>query len=1134
MTEKQDRASHSGPVAIRLPLPLLVALLIALQAVPAHSAGEKGAGGYNAATAENPVAARQEQQGAEIDQAIFGQLTYRHIGPVGNRVSAVVGVPGDPNIYYIGAASGGVFKTIDGGVHWRPIFDDQPAASIGSLAIDPVNPNVVWAGTGETFIRSNVVAGNGIYKSVDGGKSWQRMGLEKTGRIGRIVINPQDPDIVFAAALGHLYGPQQERGVFRTRDGGKSWERVLFVDENTGAADIVIDPNNPRILFAGMWQMQIWTWGRKSGGPGSGLWRSKDGGDTWVELTDGSHNGLPKKPLGKIGLAMSPQDSQRVYALIETNSSREIWELDEHQGVLWRSDDGGDSWRMVNGNHVLAQRPLYYTRMAVAPDDADEVHFMSTRHTKSLDGGLTVKSGGAGGDNHTMWIDPEIPDRMIVGNDGGVSISTTRGKTWFRPQLPIAQMYHVYVDNQIPYNVMGNRQDGGSASGPSNYLGGGGFGGSFIPTSAWHSVGGCESGFAVPDPVDNNIVWSGCYDSILERYDARNGYARNVTVWPDNPEGWAAGDLKYRFQWTSPIAISPHDHDRVYVGSQVVHMTTNGGQSWQVISPDLTTNDKSKQQKMGGLTYDDTSPTYAAVLFAIAESPVQEGLIWTGSNDGLIHLTRDGGGTWTNVTGNFKDLPPWGTFSRIEPSRYAAGTAYVAVDFHQVGIFNPYLYKTSDYGASWERIDATIPRSVLSYTHVVREDPVRRGLLYAGTGNAIYVSFDDGAHWLPLQSNLPHAPVHWLTIQEHFNDLVVGTYGRGFWIMDDITPLRQLTDEVKDSDAYLFEVRPAYRFRNKEGNMSPNTPAAGQNPPYGASINYWLGGPQPEGEDQGRKVKIEILDGNGETVRTLGKLPSGAGIDRNSERGQAHEKPSTEAGINRVYWDLRYESSHTAKLRSKPPHHSHFKLDEDGSRRIPDGGRVAPLAPPGEYTVKLTVDGTEFTRPLVVLKDPHTAGTEADIAAQFKVMLALRDDVNDLVEMLDEAESVREQIGELNRRIKGLASLTENDTKEIVEAGKGVDQKLIDLEMKFTDLRLNGGQDSLRYGRQLYAKMTSLAGYIGSSDFRPTDQQRAVLEMYGEMLGTYQQQMSEIRDTDVAAFNHMLREKGLGTVITGG
>ena len=694
-----------------------------------------------------PSPAKSQVTAAEV----FSALPYRHIGPVGNRVTAVTGVSGDPNTYYFGAASGGVFRSRDGGHHWTPIFDAQDAASIGAIAIAPSADSVIWVGTGEAFIRSNVSIGDGVYRSTDGGNTWEHKGLPASGRIGRIVVNPTDPGIVYAAALGHLYGPQEEKGIFRTTDGGDSWERVLFVDESTGGVDVVMDPNNPQVLFAATWQMFIQPWGRWSGGPGSGIYMSRDAGDTWERLEG---NGLPNGTMGKIGLAIAPSNSDRIYALIETNTNRDYEPLDEHEGVLWRSNDGGGSWTMVNADHTLAQRPLYYSRVVTAPDDPEEVHFLSTRYSRSLNGGEDFSFGNPGGDSHDMWIDPLLPDRMIVGHDGGVSVSTDRGVSWWRPRLPIAQMYHVNTDTRIPYSVYGNRQDGGTLMGPSNSLTNG-----RISIGEWQSVGGCETGFSVPDPVEPNIVWAGCYDGVLSRYDHRLGLARRVSVWPANAEGWAAGELRYRFQWTFPIHISPHDHERIYVGSQHVHVTTNGGQSWAVLSPDLTTNDKSKQQRTGGLTLDDGGPTYAAVLFAIAESPRQEGVIWTGSNDGLVHVSLDRGQTWTNVTENIPDLPPWGTISNIEPSPHDAGTAYLTVDFHQLGNTEPYVYKTTDYGASWESLSQTIPRSVFSYVHVIREDPVRPGLLYLGTENALYVSLDDGENWTRMRNNLPPAPV---------------------------------------------------------------------------------------------------------------------------------------------------------------------------------------------------------------------------------------------------------------------------------------------------------------------------------------------------------------------------------------
>jgi photosystem II stability/assembly factor-like uncharacterized protein len=1035
----------------------------------------------------------QAQELSELTGDFFDAFQYRHIGPVGNRVSAVVGIPGDPNIYYFGAASGGVFKTVDGGVHWEPVFDDQSAQSIGALAIDPTNPNVVWAGTGEAHIRSNVSIGNGVYRTTDGGKTWSHMGLEKTGRISRIVIHPRDPDIVFVAALGHLYGPQEERGVYRTNDGGESWERVLFSTENAGASDLVMDPNNPEILFAGMWEMVIWTWGRQSGGPGSGLFMSKDGGDSWEELKG---NGLPKPPLGKVVLAMTPDNSDRIYALIETNSNRDFAELKEHQGVLWRSDDGGASWDMVNPDHTIVQRPHYYSRVVAAPDDQNEVHFMATSHTTSLDGGVTVERGSAGGDNHDMWIDPLQPDRIVVGNDGGISISTTRGKTWFKPRLPIAQMYHAFTDNRIPYFVYGNRQDGSSFRGPSNSLSGGS-----IPIGEWTPVGGCESGFSIPDPVDNNIVWTGCYEGILDRHDLRNGQSRNVSVWPDNPEGWPAGELRYRFQWTFPVHISPHDHNRVYAGSQHVHQTTDGGHSWTVISPDLTTNDKTKQEKTGGLTPDDASPTYAAVLFAIAESPLEEGVIWTGSNDGLVHVSKDGGGSWTNVTENIPDLPPWGTVSNIEPSRYDAGTAYISVDFHQVGNTAPYAYKTTDYGESWDSVTEDIPESVFSYVHVIREDPVRPGLLYLGTENSLFASFDDGKEWVPLQSNLPHAPVYWLTIQEHFNDLVVATYGRGFWILDDLTPLQQLTPEALDASVHLFSPRPAYRFRSKDGRIGqPEDPGAGRNPRGGASIHYLLK-EKPEGS-----VKLAILDSTGETVRDLGSV-SGA------------------EGLNRVYWDLRCESSETPRMRTKVLEHAHVAIGDDGWRPAGERGRVSPLAPPGEYTLRLSVGDEEFTETLTVLKDPNSTGTVADILAQTEVVLELREEANAVVGIINEAEILRAQLLDLTARVKEM-----DGSEEITDLVTELEAALEELEMGLTDLRLSGGsagQDSLRWPRQLYAKITSLAGYISGSDFPPTMQQLEVHERYQGLLEQAQSEMEALETGLLAELNQLLLEKGI-------
>ena len=1026
---------------------------------------------------------------------LFSGLEYRHIGPVGNRVSAVTGVPGDPNTYYFGAASGGVFRSTDGGHHWTPIFDDLDVASIGAIAIAPSADSVIWVGTGEAFIRSNVSIGNGVYRSTDGGDTWEHKGLPATGRIGRVVVHPTDPDLVYAAALGDLYGPQEERGVFRTKDGGDSWERILFVDEYSGGVDIVMDPNDPQILFAATWQMFIQTWGRWSGGPGSGIYMSRDAGDTWERLEG---RGLPTGMMGKVGLAMSPSDSDRVYALIETNSNRDFAPLEEHEGVLWRSDDGGANWRMVNADHTLAQRPLYYSRLVAAPDNADEVHFLSTRYSRSLNGGQDFSLGNPGTDSHDMWIDPLMPDRMIVGHDQGLSISTDRGESWWRPRLPIAQMYHVNTDTRIPYRVYGNRQDGATQMGPSNSLRGGG-----ISIGEWQSVGGCETGFSVPDPEDPDIVWAGCYDGLLSRYDHRTQLARRVNVWPANAEGWPAGELRYRFQWTFPVHISPHDHERVYVGSQHVHVTTNGGQSWEVVSPDLTTNDKTKQQTTGGLTPDDAGPTYGSVLFAIAESPLQEGEIWTGSNDGLVHVSLDAGQSWTDVTANLPDLPRLGTVSNIEPSRHEAGTAYLTVDRHQQGDTEPYVYKTTDFGASWASLSRTIPRSVFSYAHVIREDPVRPGLLYLGTENALYVSLDDGANWRRMRSNLPPAPVHDLTIQSHFNDLVVATYGRGFWIMDDITPLQQLTEEVTASEAHLFAPRSAYRFLTRQGSQSqPEDPGAGRNPTYGASLSFYLRG-VPDDD-----VELEVRDEAGELVQQL---------------NTAELRP----GINRAHWDLREASSNTPVLRTRPSEHSHVEVPV-GGRPLGEGGRVTPLAPPGRYTVTLRAAGLELVQPLELLKDPNSGGSELEILEQVTMLREIRESVDSVVVLIEEIEGIRVQT-QLVPEINADHAAAE----EIRVAARTLEEELIDLETRLFDVRLTGGtarQDTLRWARRLYARLTSLAGYITGTDDRPTDQAREVFEMLRSELGDYQRQMMAIRE-DIATFNRFLDDRGIDPIV---
>ncbi len=1048
------------------------------------------------------------QQAARVPADLYSRLTWRHIGPEGNRISAVSGVPGDPLVYYAGSASGGIAKSTDGGISWQQIFDDQPVHSIGDIAVAPSDPSTVWAGTGEACIRSHISVGEGIFKSTDAGRSWTRMGLERTGRIGRVIVHPQNPDVVLACALGHAYGPQPERGVFRTMDGGKTWDRVLFVDENTGCSELAMDPRNPRKLFAGMWQIDIKTWGRESGGAGSGLFTSNDGGTTWTRLRG---RGLPTRDVGKVKVAVAPSNPNRVYALIETGDGIPWKDKETDRGQVWRSDDGGENWRVVSYDRNAMGRAHYYSHLFVAPDNENESYYLTASYSVSLDGGETlVQQAGPrapGGDHHDMWIDPTNANRMIVGHDQGFSISNNRGRAWYRNRLPNAQMYHVTVDNQIPYYVYGNKQDGPSYRGPSNSrvgfgFGGGGGGVGVIPRSMWHTVAGGESGWATPDPVDPNLIWSsasgsGSVGGIVAIYEENRRQARNVEVWPEQLNGPPA-ELRYRFNWTMPLTMSPHDRNTVYVGSQHVHRTTNRGQSWEVISPDLSTNDKSRQQFSGGLTGDNIGVEYAFVVMAIAESRLERGVIWAGTNDGQVQLTRDNGKTWTNLTKSIPNLPPWGTVGNIEPSRYDAGTAYLTVDLHQVNNRDPFVYKTTDYGKTWRAITNGIPKSMLSYAHCIREDPVRRGLLYLGTENAIYVSFDDGENWQPLQTNMAHAPVYWIAVQEHFNDLVIATYGRGFWIMDDITALQQLTPQALTADAHLFAPRPVYRFRDITQDASAqNDPTVGDNAPYGASINYFLKA-APAGE-----VTVSILNAQNQVVRTL-----------NAPKA---------AGLNRVYWDLRDEPTREVRLRTSPLYAPDVRVGPDGWRPAQGAGRMSILQPPGAYTVRLNAGGKALTQKLEVRKDPNSGGTEADIKEQLKTLTELRRDVDAAADVVNQIELVRGQIN-------GLRQVLQDS--EIMQPATELDRKLIEIEGNLIELRLTGrGQDGVRWGSQLLGKFGYLANGLAGTDFRPTNQQLEVQKVLEERLRKHQGDLDAILGKDLRLLNELMRGRGIANII---
>jgi photosystem II stability/assembly factor-like uncharacterized protein len=1023
----------------------------------------------------------------QADPSVFENLKFRFIGPEGNRTIAIAGVPGNPMITYIGAASGGLWKTTDAGVSWKPIFDDQDVSSIGALAITPTNPDIIWAGTGETFIiRPAHAMGDGIYKSEDAGKTWKNMGLGKTGRIGRILVHPTNPDIIYAAALGHTYGPQQERGVFKTIDGGQTWKRILFIDENTGAADLAIDPKNPNNLMAALWSIHINTWGLHSGGTGGGIYRTTNGGEDWEPLNQKGLPGGKEKPVGKTAVVISPSQPNIVYALFEIESP-----------ALYRSDDFGNSWTLQTRDHDINERAPYYTRMAVSSTNPDELYFASVKFSISKDGGKTIESGyKAGGDNHDIWVDPTNADRLMVAHDGGASISLNHGETFQRVVLPIAQMYHVSVDDQIPYNVYGNRQDGYSYKGPSNSLQG------YIPLGLWQGVGGCESGFAQPDPFDNNIVWSGCYDGGLQRYNAVTGHARDVRVWPEAGYGWTPADMKYRWHWNFPLAFSPHAQHRVYVGSQFVHKSDDDGQSWQVISPDLTLNDKSHQQSSGGIATDNLMTFDGATLFSIAESKIEPGLIWTGSNDGQVQVTRDNGTKWTNVTENIPNLPKWGTIANIEPSRFKKGSVYLTVDLHQMGDFDPYVYKTEDYGQSWKLISNTVPKSVHSFAHIIKEDPKREGMLYLGVDNALYISQDDGGNWLRLRNNLPPAPIYWLEIQERFDDLVIGTYGRGYYILDNISPIREYDLDAKGKKAHLFSVRPTYRFQERQSIKTDGpSPNSGDNPAYGADINYYL----KDSTDQ--KIEIQILSSNDEIIRTL--------------------KGKNKAGINRLMWDLRYEPTFKPKLQSTPPGRPWVQLNGEGWRPLVTWdldlmrGQFGPRVVPDLYKVKLIVGEEEFVREVEVFKDPTSQGTLEDIKQQVAFSLELRDAMNLAVSMINDVENIRSELTDIIPKLKRPGDLKK--AKEILQLSQNIAASLYDIQL--TGAR----EDAFRAPMKLYGRLSALASDITGNgvDFKPTDQQREVYAIYNTRLEAIDKKFKKFMSVDVDKLNNQLKKSEL-------
>jgi photosystem II stability/assembly factor-like uncharacterized protein len=1033
--------------------------------------------------AQRPVAPPSAPATPE-QPAALKLLKYRFVGPFqGGRVSRVSGVAGDPTVYYVASASGGVWKSIDGGVTFKPIFDDQPISSIGSIAVAPSDPHVVYVGSGEANIRGNVAAGNGIYRSTDAGKTWSHVWTQE-GQIGTMAVDPRNPDVAFAAVLGHAFGPNVERGVYRTRDGGKTWELVLRKDENTGASDVAIDPANPRIVFAGLWQARRRPWELVDGGPGSGLYLSKDGGDTWKQLTG---KGLPRGIWGKVGVAVAPSDDQRVYALIEADS-----------GGLFRSDDGGDSWSRINPSHLLTQRAWYYSTMSVNPKNPDDLWFPQVALVHSIDGGktLTIVRHAGHGDHHDVWIDPTDPKRMIVGNDGGVTITVNGGESWFQPRLPLGQFYHVSADTRTPYFIAGAQQDLGTAQGPSDNLRRGG-----IAPGDWYDVGGGEAGWVVSNPADPDIVYAGEYLGIITRYDHRTGQPRNVSAYPENESGHGDGDFKYRFQWTAPIATSPHDPNVVYHGANVVFKSTDGGQTWTAISPDLTRNDPTKQKWSGGpITGDNTGVEFYATVFVIAESPVTRGLIWTGSDDGLVQVTRDGGASWQNVTAAMPGFPEWGTVSMIEPSSFDAATAYVTVDAHRLDDMHPYIYKTADYGKTWTRLDARLPKDV--YLHSVREDPTKRGQLYLGTERGVMVSPDDGRAWYPLKLNLPTVAVHDLVVKDH--DLVIGTHGRGLWILDDITPIRLWADSIGTKDVYLFPPVETIGWRLAAGRDGAPT---GENPPRGAIVQYYLKA-KPQGE-----AKLEVLDAQGTVVRTLSSVARPKDGSSEYEEAPKPELPADSAGIGRAVWDLQL----------------------DPARRIRNGmidmgdPADAPYAPPGRYTLRLSVGGQTVTAPLVVKLDPRVQIADADRQAQLAMAAELRAELNRLADAVERIRTVRDQLNRWNALLKDRP-----DAAEFRARADSLVAKLDMLERRMHNSEAEVTYDILAKGARLYSRIAPINSWVAEGDGAPTQGMTQVWAAQQQELAGYFSELQTLIDTDLVALNRLAARIGVGHVVVPG
>ncbi len=1020
-------------------------------------------------------------------------LQYRLIGPFrGGRSGAVEGIANQPNVYYYGATGGGVWKSTDGGANWLNVSDGFfKTGSVGAIDVADSDPNIIYVGMGEETVRGNVSSGDGVYKSMDAGKTWKNIGLTDTQQISRVRGNPKNPDIVYVAALGHLWGSNEQRGIFRSKDGGKTWEKILYRNAETGASDLILDPTNPNTLYAAFWEIGRKPYRMDSGGDGSGLFKSTDGGDTWTEIT--RNKGLPTGVIGKIGVSVSPVNANRVWAIIEAK-----------EGGLYRSDDGGDTWQRTSESANIRQRPWYYTRVYADTANENTVYVLNVQFNKSIDGGRTFTTISVPhGDNHDLWIGPNDGNRMINGNDGGSNVTTNGGASWTEQDQPTAQFYRVVTDNDFPYNIYGAQQDNSTvriASRSDNFA---------ITTSDWQDVGGGESGWIAPHPEDSNVVFAGSYDGLLTRSDKRTGQSRNVDVYPDNPMGAGADGTKYRFQWNFPIIFSPHKTNGkygLYTAANFLFRSYDEGQSWSAISGDLTRNDKSKQKSSGGpISQDNTSIEYFDTIFTVDESPVRQGVIWTGSDDGLVHVTQDDGKTWANVTP--KDLPEWIQINEVSASPFDAGSAYFAATNYKNDDPKPYLYKTSDYGKSWKKIVNGIPSDQFARTIV--EDPNKRGFLYAGTERGIYYSTNDGESWLSLQLNLPVVPITDITVQKREKDLVVATQGRSFYVLDNLPILYQLA-EAQKSDVFLFKPEDAYRTAGGGGNLPP-TATVGRNPANGGGVNYYFK------EKAAKEVTLEFLDASGKLLRKFSKKAEtpGAPAQAPSEPagfGQAGEPPvPAEAGLNNFVWNYRLPNATTVP------------------GLIMWGGSLAgPRVTPGLYQVRLSVDGKPVaTESFAIKADPRLLTTNEDFAKQFDLMSKINKKLSDTHNAILDIRDTRTQLENISRRLKTP------DNKDLIDRAKDISKKLTDVEEALMQTKIKSGQDALNYPIRLNNKLAALSSSVDGSDDAPTSQSYEVFNDLVAQIDAQLATLAKIKSEDIAEFNKQFAAKGLPVIIPG-